>query len=690
MTNKKHSTSSSSLLQTPRKRSKWLLAPFIALFALFGVVIILRSFASTAPNDPNDVLRGGFSTASAKTAQDEVILKLNSSAAENKGAKQLFAYFGITDTEIRAAKLEPGINPTTSSYANWYSFGRTNYGKPDTKELTVGGATFYSKPVKYAWKAGTTLTQPVLKGKTKDGRVFLIHAECGNLVVPSLRQFQASPNATIRKDAVSPANGATVKPGDTIKYRLVAKSTGNTNAYVTVADIIPIGTTYVSSEVETGNAIGLPVTNAQNGQPIYKWANYGLAPGSEIKILVTVKVNANTRNGFCNTAYITWQQNQTIPGKSNSICHNIGSPNLQVEKNANVPAGTQVKVGEVITYNVVGRNVGVVNSTNAAVWDGIQDNGWYEFVEIGPLKRGNTIVPDSEIAEKVVGKASQGWKYWGYTMKTLKPKEAVGFTIKFRIKQASNVSLKVCNLAIIADSRPSPFGVWGYDEVCHTTEGVEKSKSAVFLNRNGSDGKPLPADGKNVAKAGDVIQYTLNTKNLGSKKLAGYVITEDVKDILEYADVTDNGGGTLADGVLTWKADIEPNKTDVRKFTVKVKSPIPNYAPKTSSPGSYDWKMTNVYGNTVEVPVEKPITQTIINVLPQTGALGFLMIPLVLATLLLLAYTSGILGQGRGGAKSTAANTAQTAGSAGQAAAHQPGSQFHPEAKSESKKSKNS
>lgn len=676
MTNTKHTANGSGLIRPSKKRSKWLLAPFIALFALFGAVIIFRSFASTPPTDPNDVLRGGFSTASTKAAQDETIAKMNSTAPENRGAKQLFAYFGITDAEIRSAQLVPGINPRTSRYANWYSFGRTQ--RPNSTPLTVGGATFYSKPVKDAWAAGTTTTQPVLKGKTKDGREFLIHAECGNLVMPGLRPFQASPNATIRKEAISPANGATVKPGDQVKYRLIAKSTGNTNAYVTVADIMPIGTTYVSSTVDTGNAIGLPVTTAQNGQPVYKWANYGLSPGAEIKITVTVRVNADVKSGFCNVGYITWQQNQTIPAKSNSICHNLGTPILKVEKTADVAAGKQVKVGDVITYNVVGRNEGVADSINAAIWDGVQDNGWYEFVEIGPLKRGNGVVPDSDIAEKVVAKPSQGWKYWGYTIKTLRPKESVGFTIKFRIKQASNPALKVCNLAIISDNRPSPFGVWGADEVCHTTEGVEKSKSAIFLNRNGSDGKPLPADGKNIAKAGDEIQYTLNTKNLGSTKLTGYTITEDLKDVLEYADLIDNGGGTFADGALTWKADIEANKTDVRKFTVKVKNPIPNYAPKASSPGSYDWKMTNVYGNTVETPVEKPLTQTIIDTLPQTGALGFLMIPLVLATLLLLAYTSGVFGHGRA-AKAT--TQGDSVGSATVAAPHKPGEQFHPETK---------
>ncbi len=696
MTNKKGAGQHKALIQGPRRRSRWLLVPFIALFAFFGVVIILRSFAATAPNDPNDVLRGGFATTSEATARSQTIAKLNSSAAVNKGAKQLFAYFGITDKEISTAKLVPGINPRTSSYANWLSFGRTQ--RPGSTGLTVGGVTFWSKPVKNAWAAGTVTTQPMLKGKTKDGRDFLIHAECGNLVLPNLKPYKGTPHATIKKEAVSPAAGSNVKPGDTIKYRITAKSDGNTDAYVVIADAIPVGTTFESGEIETKNAIPI-ATETRNNQKVYRWANYGLIPGASIKILVSVKVNADTKTGFCNIAYLSWFKGQTLPAASAKICHNItpavtppppppgpnpppppppaGSPNLQVEKTSvDVPAGSQVKPGEtVITYKVVGRNVGTADASNVSVLDGVQDNGWFQFVELGPLlTTAGQPVPTSNIAETIKDKPITGYKYYGYTLKALKANESVNFTIKFKVIQASAPTLKVCDLATISDAG----GVKDNAEVCHSLEGIEKHKSAIFLGRNGTDGKPLPADGKNIAKAGDAIQYTLTTKNLGSKALSAYQIDEDLNDVLEYADVTDNGGGTLTNGILSWKADIAVGATDTRMFKIKVKSPIPNQTAKASSPGSYDYKMVNIYGDTVEIPVEKPVVQTIIDTLPQTGALGLLMIPLVLATLILLAYTSGIFSRTK-----THQQHRELQPSAPQQAsvtpAHKAGDQFHPE-----------
>lgn len=697
MRNKKDSQQK-GLISTPKKRSRWLLVPFLALFAFLGTVIILRSLASTPPTDPNDVLRGGFSTASTATARAQTISKMNSTALENKGAKELFAYFGITEQEINTSTLVSGVNPRTSSYSNWLSFGRTQ--RPGSTGLSVGGVTFWSKPMKDAWSTGTTITQPMLKGRTKDGRDFLIHAECGNLVMPNLTPYKGSPHATIKKEAVSPAAGSKVKPGDIIKYRLTVRSDGNTNAYATIADLIPVGTTFVSGDVETKNAIPI-ATETRNNQKLYRWANYGLAPNAVVKILVTVKVNADTKNGFCNIAYLSWFKEQTIPAASEKICHNLtltvtpppttpppttppppttGSPTLRIEKTATSPAaGSAVKPGDVITYSVVGSNVGTAEATAVQLFDGVQDNGWFEFVELGALTTAaGQPVPAGDISEKVVARAIGGYKYYGYVKKTLKPNESVKFTIKFKVIDAVNPALKVCDLATISDSRSTDNNVWANDEVCHNVEGIEKHKTAIFLNRTGSDGKPLPADGKNVAKAGDEIQYSLTTKNKGGKALVDYVIEEDLKDVLEYADVTDNGGGVLTSGILTWKVTIAANTTDTRMFKVKVKNPIPNLAAKPSSPGSYDYRMTNIYGDTVEIPVDKPITQTIIDVLPQTGALGMLMIPLVLATALLLAYTSGVFGKGR--TKSSSASPQQHMAQAGpQNVLHKPGDQFHPQ-----------
>lgn len=143
-----------------------------------------------------------------------------------------------------------------------------------------------------------------------------------------------------------------------------------------------------------------------------------------------------------------------------------------------------------------------------------------------------------------------------------------------------------------------------------------KSKSALNLTQNiNATTKP--------ANAGDQIKYILNTTNTGSFA-QNYVVTEHLTDVLEYANVTDAGGGTLTDGVMTWPAvAIAPGATLTKSFVVTVKDPIPATPTGVSDKYSYDLNMDNVYGNAVRVAIQPPTAKLVESAsasLPQTGA----------------------------------------------------------------------
>lgn len=145
------------------------------------------------------------------------------------------------------------------------------------------------------------------------------------------------------------------------------------------------------------------------------------------------------------------------------------------------------------------------------------------------------------------------------------------------------------------------------------------SKSARNVTKNTESTASLAAAG------GDEIVYTLSAKNTGRVTVNGFVVEENISDVLDYATLTNPQGGKLgSNNVIKWdESSIKPGETVERKFTVKIKNPIPTTPVSTSDPGHFDGKLTNVYGNTVTIslplPPAKQIEITTTTTLPSTG-----------------------------------------------------------------------
>jgi uncharacterized repeat protein (TIGR01451 family) len=132
------------------------------------------------------------------------------------------------------------------------------------------------------------------------------------------------------------------------------------------------------------------------------------------------------------------------------------------------------------------------------------------------------------------------------------------------------------------------------------------------------------ADGT-TAHAGDIINYTLSSKNTGNVTVKKFVIQENMSDVLEYATITNLHGGKISsDNIVSWPAqDITPGQTATEQITIKVKDPIPQTPTSDSNPGAYDLMMTNVYGNAINIKLPGGIVKTVEVVatksLPNTG-----------------------------------------------------------------------
>lgn len=120
---------------------------------------------------------------------------------------------------------------------------------------------------------------------------------------------------------------------------------------------------------------------------------------------------------------------------------------------------------------------------------------------------------------------------------------------------------------------------------------ITKTKSAWNITQN--------ADATRVvAKSGDLIQYHLITRNVGSAVKPAFVVEDDLSDILDNASLFDiaNNGWMSGNTVVYPAVDIAPGQTLDYTFRVKVKE----------QPQNSDFEMRNVYGNEVIIIIERP------------------------------------------------------------------------------------
>jgi hypothetical protein len=109
-----------------------------------------------------------------------------------------------------------------------------------------------------------------------------------------------------------------------------------------------------------------------------------------------------------------------------------------------------------------------------------------------------------------------------------------------------------------------------------------------------------------TAKPLDRISYSLKLSNENSISITS-PFTIRIEDILEYASLTDSGGGTFdaATNTLSWpQVQLPPGKSQERTFVIQLLSIPPSTATGKSNPSSYDCKMTLVFGNSLETPVD--------------------------------------------------------------------------------------
>jgi len=344
----------------------------------------------------------------------------------------------------------------------------------------------------------------------------------------------------------NPTSGQTVNVGGDITY--IIRVTNNTSAAmnnVQIRDIIPAGTTFVSSEWGS-------VTNGEFS------ATITIPAKTTLDVTFKVKVNelSPTQTGrydIANQAFVTFNGKTT--GTETTI-HTVypedGPQPLKIEKAANPASGSVVPAGSQIDYTIIVTNPGATDKTNVTVTDPLPlytdykensaklngvYNSAYEPVN-GVITWSNITVPARSSVTLTFSVIPQALPSNATTARTISNQATMKYDGN---TDASNPVIHV---------------------ITPTSSGILKLEKSAN-----------PAEGTQVVP-GQHIVYSIVVTNTTTAAMTNVVVTDNVPEGTAYDNA--NGGdvnGTHTNGVVRWDiGTLNAGSSKLVKFEVIVQA----------------------------------------------------------------------------------------------------------------------
>lgn len=572
---------------------------FTVLALIVQSITLISPAKATLAASNNDILFGGGNKSEIQRA-----FTTGCDARNRCDIQAIFSAYGINASNLNSARYET-INSSVAN--NYWSIGRSPRGYGGEVQTQIPGGPIVWSRTLHGWAVNRDWQ--TLRVDTAQGTRWIL-TECGNIVT----QPNASPNVKIEKTVNKPK----VNKGEKVAYTIKVTNTGDGVAKnVLTLDDSPVGLDLLNDGLTTD-----PISSARHWQTSKR---FDLTPGQSvtyrIKAIATrwgpvtltnrACVDIIDINVFdnCATANVRIPQGCPIPGKqdlpkNDPLCQT--NPDLAIIKTA---SQKDLHVGDTFEYTLTVTNNGDVFLPNVTIKDVAPDE--LEFIEA--KDPGETqFTPLSNPRE--------------YNSRTFSLRKGASKTATLRAKVISASANTVTNTACVTSDGGSTTANACDDEdinitdVCNNCLEIEQHKKARNITQQ------LPDANGTTARAGDTIEYTLSVTNRSDQDRKGFVIEENMEDVLEYADIIDASGATFTENpvkMLTWQpVDIKPNETVNRTILVKIKSPIPTTPASTSDPLSNDLKLVNIYGDTVQINLPSTPAKTIertVTSLPSTG-----------------------------------------------------------------------
>ena len=640
-----------------------------------ALALVVQSFAVfSAPEPANaansaDLLYGGVSS----------VNQLLSNYDRNvNNYRDIMNYLGITRSEIAGMKnASKSPQYVINSKKNLYSVSlqsRISYANGE-RNYTVsksGGGTrkIYSRPLAY-WDTGsnkrTGSNYKGWVGYSKKMGTFAIMSGCGNVVTnkrPPTVPPKPAPQPTascVALDVIKASDSqqrfkvnATVSTGAhigkyTVKITNTSGATVKTITYTSGSSTITTGNVTLSPGTYKAQAI---VTTSVGDKTSANCTESFTVPKPGIKIEKTVNdkelIDVAVNEEFTYTIKVTNSGQTTL---NNALVSDTPPSPIKINS---VSEGSVDSSGR-WTYTIPELKAGASRSfTMKARATSSADPG-SEIIKNTACVNVDSITgePDDcdDASVKVPEKTIEMCDTISKKMVTVKKSESTDS--RYSSNPDDCIEMKVCDTDsdTITVIRKSEF-----DDKKHTTNLAEcdklqvceiKTGEIITISKNDFD-KSKYSDNPNdcvpdiakskkafnetqdkdatqsSANAGDTIRYTITVYNVGSVDATAN-FEEELGDVLEYATLTDKGGGAFdsKNKTLSWPAvTLKAGESQSRVFTVKLPDTIPSGAQGTSEQTSYDCIMSNSFGNSADINVNCPATkqvETVVTDLPKTG-----------------------------------------------------------------------
>jgi len=471
---------------------------FFVLAFLIQFFVFINPPQATIAASPNDLVNGGFSSAS--EAANFCRSNINSYGT-------ILSNYSINCNQVASA---PTVTLNSDSYSHQlFSMGRLPYDLKGETPVEIAGVTYYWRYL-WAWDTNGSSNYQALKVTSSSNQTYYILYLCGNLVSIGLPQ---SPSLTITKTTNPgfPTAGSDITDGQVLSYKILFSNNGGQADNVKIDDPLPTNTTY--RWFGTGGANTYPTNTKTNNA---EWI-YNVLPSGANNYYVTLGVIVNpgvpAGTQICNTASISSEQ--TSPLNSNQVC-------MTVVNKPTTPTPQTTK----------------------------------------PTPTPQTITPT--------------------------PTCQYNATIP-----ATSSACKPCQASL--DSEDALACIDIYKTAANITTGV--------ANANGT-----------TAQAGNQIVYTLYAKNTGQATVKNYVFSDNLSNVLNYANLINPYGGTInkSSDIISWNpVNIAPSQTVYEKLEVQVMNPIPQTPTSVSDPEYNNLEMINVYGNSVTIHLPATVVKTL-------------------------------------------------------------------------------